>query len=240
MSEAEMLDLAIPRLQMEFNTSFVFKEGAFADDSWFVKHRSDAVIIEGLHNQDVILNPDNNEKHPIYPNYIPSYKDFVKWEQFSRWRDGMMTTEVKQVIGNFTYENWKNTHFLQEYKPPDWQRVKKNAKYWKFNRPLHTKLPLIAIEAKLKDTLSAIIQAARYKVYADESYILMPRDTLTKTSWKRNSELATMLGVGWIWIDSNGLVYVSRSSGGCKCRFEELAKVYMVNKILLVNQYKEN
>lgn len=75
----------------------------------------------------------------------------------------------------------------------------------------------ISIEAKLKDWKSGILQAERYLMFSDYSYLALPEDKIKNV----NLEYLKHSGIGLLSVGSTGIEEVIRPSLSTECEYKQ-------------------
>lgn len=150
-------------------------------------------VITGRRKADVVAFFINDTESEIYGASLTAGQSVL----FS-YLQGMESVSLDELINSKRFgtsgEVIKSIIEMERVKAVD---VRDNVIY-----PRTSNVKMVAFEAKVKNWKKAITQAAAYLKYADESYVVLPREFSEDAM--NNKHLFTSSGVGLIVIDRQG------------------------------------
>lgn len=143
--------------------------------------------------------------------------------------DSSSSVSINDIATFFSLDKLKTAHYIESLKSK--KIITENNKMIRLRRKLFN-LNLgrtISIEAKLKDWKSGLLQAQRYLMFSDYSYLAMPAGKIKNV----NFDELTNAGIGLLAVDINGkleeVVHPLHSSES------EYKQKYLVTSAILAN-----
>lgn len=89
----------------------------------------------------------------------------------------------------------------------------------------------ISIEAKIKDWKSGILQAERYLMFSDFSYLALPKERIRNVNIKQLQDI----GIGLLAVNANGLEEIVKPVQSSECDYKQK---YMITSAIIKNNKK--
>ncbi|MEG2764708.1 MAG: hypothetical protein RR910_03025 [Acidaminococcaceae bacterium] len=137
-------------------------------------------------------------------------------------------TTVNEISDHFGYDKVKFTNYLNKLQNDkvvlqNDNRICIRRKIFGLNLG-----KTISIEAKLKDWKSGILQAERYLMFSDYSYLALPKDRIKNV----DLEYINQSGIGLLSVDASSIEEIIKPRLSTECEYKQK---YIITSAIIVN-----
>lgn len=179
----------------------------------------------GIGVPDISINIGASQSIPLISDYyLLSLAEYISTKN---------STTICELAEYFSFDKSKTQSYLNQLLQQGIivqtnNVVRKNRKIFGLNLG-----KTISIEAKIKDWKSGILQAERYLMFSDYSYLALPEEKIRNV----NMDELTQGGIGLIAVKENGLAEIAKPIQSHECEYKQ--KYMITSSILKSNKVKK-
>ena len=143
--------------------------------------------------------------------------------------DNKKKVDIREIIEHFSFDKNRLFTYLNTLENKNIITIKGNSVFLKRKIMGLNLGATVSIEAKLKDWKSGILQAERYLMFSDYSYLALPKEKVKNV----DMEYLVKTGIGLLAVSSNNIEEVVKPKRSLECDYKQ--KYLLTSAILNLN-----